>query len=831
MWELAWANVREHKMRFVAAAVAIVAGVSFLTAGSMLTASISRSLGGEVDDQYRAVSAAVQPPEAQGQGLARVQIPQSLLDDVRRVPGVRAAVGEVLSVVSILEDGKRAVPGTFDSGQSFLRTWISEADLNPLQITEGRPPRAEGEVTVDRGTAADRHLRVGSKISLSSSTGAVEATVVGITRFGTSDAPDAGGTLTASLPWAFSLGGDGSASFARILVVGDDDGVTPGELVGRIEKVVPGSLQVVTGDTFREEQKGDTAAISEVLGPVLQGFAYLSLFVAGFVIFNTFAVVVAQRARELALVRAVAATPKQVRRSLKVEGLVVGLVGSLLGVAFGAALTLALIAVLRALDLDLPSAGVVVTPGIVIQGLLSGVIVTVASVAIPARRAAKTPPVEAMRSSATEVSGVPRSRVLTAAAMVVLGLFGLVIGSPWYVLGLGALLFLVGVFVAGPAIVTVTAGALAPLTRWFGVPGRLARENLRRSPRRTATTANALVIGLFLVTLVSVGGASLRDWTVGEVDQLSSADFVVTTITGAMPEGLLDRIDSIGGIERSARMRSVPVIESGNPTTLTAADPAALAAVGLRPSSGRWSDGEGVVTAFVNQQPAQVGQDVRVTLPDGRAVTLGVSGVLPFSFDALMIGNLVTPATLEQLVPGTPETGTLLSVERGSYDRVKDRLDALTAGYSSVFVIEGNILGRAIASLFDFLINAVNALLGMSVVVALVGIVNTLSLSIFERRRELGLLRAVGMTPGEVRAMVLLEALFIAVVGTVVGMATGAVMAWLLLRAADVSGGVTIEPGRLAVVALIGLGSGLVASIFPLRRVTRLDVVASIGGA
>lgn len=830
MWELAWANVREHKMRFVAAAVAIVAGVSFLTAGSMLTASISRSLGGEVDDQYRAVSAAVQPPEAQGQGLARVQIPQSLLDDVRRVPGVRAAVGEVLSVVSILEDGKRAVPGTFDSGQSFLRTWISEADLNPLQITEGRPPRAEGEVTVDRGTAADRHLRVGSKISLSSSTGAVEATVVGITRFGTSDAPDAGGTLTASLPWAFSLGGDGSASFARILVVGDDD-VSPAELVRRIGEVVPKSLEVVTGDTFREDQKGQTAAISEVLGPVLQGFAYLSLFVAGFVIFNTFAVVVAQRTRELALIRAVAATPKQVRRSLKVEGLVVGGVGAAVGVALGAVLTFALIALLRAFDLDLPSAGVVITPGIVVQGLLSGVIVTVVSVAIPARRAARTPPVEAMRASATERSGVPRGRVIAAATMVVLGLLGLVIGSPWYVLALGALLLLVGVFVAGPGIVVAAAAALGPITGLLGVPGQLARENLRRSPRRTATTANALVIGLFLVTLVSVGGASLRDWTVGEVDQLSSADFVVTTITGAMPDSLLDRIDVIRGVEHAARMRSVPVLEGANPTTLTAADPAALREIGLSPESGKWSDAGGVVTAFVNQQPAQVGQEVHVTLPDGTAIALPVSGVLPFSLDALMIGNLVTPAALDRLVPGAPETGVLLSVDRAHYDQVKAQLDSLTAGYSSVFVIEGNILGRAIAGLFDFLINAVNALLGMSVVVALIGIVNTLSLSIHERRRELGLLRAVGMTPGEVRGMVLLEALFIAVVGTAVGMLTGGVMAWLLLRAADVTGGVSVEPGRLAIVALIGLGSGLVASIFPLRRVTRLDVVASIEGA
>jgi len=827
MWELAWANVREHRMRFVAAVVAIVAGVAFLTAGSMLTTSISRSLGGEIDEQYRAVSVAVQPPEAQGQGLARVRIPQSVLDDVRRVDGVRLAVGELLSVVSILEDGKRSTPGTFETGQTLLRSWVTEDELNPVQLTEGRPPRGVGEVTVDRGTAADRHLRVGSKVSLSSAGGAVEATVVGITRFGTSDAPDAGGTLTAALPWAFSLGGDGSATFARLLVVGAD-GVTPSALVHRVEAVVPNSLEVITGDAFREQQKGDTAAISEVLGPVLQGFAYLSLFVAGFVIFNTFAVVVAQRTRELALVRAVAATPKQVRRSLKVEGLLVGLVGSVLGVVIGAALTLALIAVLRALDLDLPSAGVVVTPGIVLQGLLSGVIVTVASVAIPARRAARTPPVEAMRQSATEAAGVSRGRIITASVMVVLGLLGLVIGSPWFVLMLGALLFLVGVFVAGPGIVIAAAAVLGPLTRRLGVPGHLARENLRRSPRRTATTANALVIGLFLVTLVSVAGASLRDWTVGEVDQLSSADFVVTTITGAMPEGLSDRIDAVRGIEESARLRSVPVIENGSPTTLTAADPAELRRVGLRPDSGSWSDAGGVVTAFVDQQPAQVGQEVHVTLPDGRAVSLGVSGVLPFSFDALLIGNLVTPATLDQLVPDTPETGTLISVDRGSYDRVKEQLDSLTAGYSNVFVIEGNILGRAIEGLFDFLINAVNALLGMSVVVALVGIVNTLSLSIHERRRELGLLRAVGMTPGEVRGMVLLEALFIAVVGTVVGMVSGGLLAWLLLRAADVSGGITLEPGRLALVASIGVAAGLIAAILPLRRVTRLDVVASI---
>lgn len=833
MFSIALQQLRANISRFVATLLAIAIGVAFLTAGTMVTNSIQNSLGGEIDRQYAAVDAAVR---LRGIGSEEDGF---LRGDSGLTAEQFAALGEVDGVAEVATEtvgqtrfaDQRAIEdareSTFGLATLAVRIWTDGA-LNPVQLVEGRAPTAQGEVTLDRGTAEDRDLEVGDIVRLASADAAAHSTVVGITRFGTSDAPDPSGTVTTTTSYAFLLAGRGVETYAEALVAAEP-GVSSAQLVASLRDVVPSGFEVVDGDLFREDAKGNFVAVLNVLRPILQGFSGLAIFVCGFVILNTFNVIVGQRTRELALMRAIAATPRQVRRSLRVEGLAIGLLGSVIGLGVGVLLTILLSQVLVWLDLDLPEASISLTPGIVVTGLLVGTLVTFAASLVPAFRAGRTAPVEAMREAAVENGTVGRFRMITALTLVVGGVLLMLTTNAW-ALGFGALFFAVGVFLVGPALSYGVARASRPVLARFGVAGRLSSDNIARQPKRTSTTMNALVLGLLLVTLVTVAGSSLKRTAVDTVNEFSSADFNLTAVAGTIPEGLAEEIEGIDGVEAVARLRSFPVTYEGNAISLSTADAAQLEAVGIRADSGSLSDlGDGVAMAqFAPDQ--RVGSKVTFVDQLGREIPLEITVMLEPSIDTYTLGGLVSPETLERYAPpGTAlgETGLMLTASEGRLDDVGQELQEMTIGYGNLFLLEGNFFGRIIDSIFDFLINAVNGLLGMSVVIALVGIVNTLTLSIFERRRELGLLRAVGMTVRSVRRMVQMEALQMSVLGTVVGMAAGTLLAWLLLRSSDLSE-MDIDWRRFGILLAMGIAIGLVASIAPTRRVTKLNVIEAV---
>ena len=834
MWHLALQNVRSNISRLVATLVAIVVGVAFLTAGSMLTASISNSFGGDIDAQYANVNAAITPVAREndrgGGFVTEASISPDIVAAVSRTRGVAEARGEVIASTSIVEGGRKVTTSDFGRQSQTLRTWFP-GDLNPQSIDSGRAPTGDGEIAIDRGTASDQRIEVGASVKVAAGSGAVRAKVVGLTTFGTSDSADQTGTITAAEPWVFSLTGDGTHNYSRVLVRAES-GVTDTQLVADLAPLATKSLKVETGAAFRTAEKGNLADIGKVLGPVLAGFAYLALFVCAFVIYNTFAVVVTQRTRELALMRAVAATPKQISRSLRTEGLLIGLLGSAMGLIAGALLTLGLTALFKALDLGLPTAGIVVTPWIVARGLIAGTLVTLVAVLGPARRASKTAPVAAMRDAAIESTAFPRRRTIFALVLVIAGAALLIFSSSWF-LGIGALLFALGLLLLGPALVVGASAATRRVMRVFGIAGRLSADNLARAPKRTATTTNALIIGLLLVTLVTVGGTSLRDYAVDTVNKLSSADFIVSSTTGApAPAGLLDRIGRIPGVTTFARLHSTTVTLDDQPLTVSAGSAADLRKVGLQLESGSWNIGDGqMIASTIGRDPIPLHSSVNVVTSDGRTVSLEAVSTFKPSLDTFSLGVIVDQNTLDRLSPANGETGGLITVDPKRYNDVQTALDTLTAGYAGVRVSEGNQFGRAISSIFNFLINAVNALLGMSVIIALIGIVNTLSLSIFERRRELGLLRAVGMSAREVRRMIRLEAVQMSVLGTIVGMLGGTFLAWTLIRAADFGGGLRFDGVRLAIIAAAGVLVGLVAALIPTRRVTRLDILESLAAS
>jgi len=837
MWSIAVKTLRANISRFVATLIAIAVGVGFLTAGTMITNSIENSLGGEIDRQYADVDAAVGIRAEEAQPGTNT-FPVDVLDIVKGAAGVDDAAGIVLGATklptSLTDAAKPEDTDDEGAGDVFaqgptVRLWIDDERLNPVDLVDGAAPK-RGEVTVDRGLADEYGIEIGQELELGTGTGARPFRVSGITAFGTSDSPDGGGTITTDESDVFELGGLSTPGYSEILVAAEA-GVSSSKLTSSIEVALAGAdlsrLSVVSGATYRADAKEDFAEFFDFIRPVLQGFSGLAIVVCGFVIFNTFSVVVSQRIRELALMRAIAATPRQVRRSLRVEGLGVGLLGSVLGLGLGTLLTVILSRVFVALDLDLPEAHITLTPGIVLTGVLVGTLVTVLSVLIPAFRAGSTAPVEAMRDAAIEPGKVGKVRLTIALVLFVLGVVLLLTTNAWLI-GPGAYFVWQGIILLGPAIAYWSATFTRPLFARLGMAGRLSSDNIARNPKRTATTMNALVIGLLLVTLVTVAGNSLKKSAIEQTNKYSTADYVMFAVTGQIDGGLIDRVEGLDGVRAVAPLKQMPLTpdESG-PPFISAADPDVLQAVGVKTTAGSLDDlGDGVAVPDFGQG-RRLGDTITFDDPLTGPVELEVTAILDFSFDSFAYGNLVSPETLARLAPDAGVKSVLVSVRPDDRAAVARDLKDVGADYGNVQITEGNFVGRIIGTLFDFLINAINGLLGMSIVIALIGIVNTLTLSIFERRRELGLLRAVGMTSQSVRRMIRLEALQMSLLGTLIGMGAGLLIGWLLLRASDL-GSLEIQWGRMGIILALGVVLGLLASIAPTRRVTKLNVLEAI---
>jgi putative ABC transport system permease protein len=844
VFRYALTNLRANITRLIATALAVIIGIGFLAAGLMLTDAMKDALTGNVDRQYAGVDLVVEP--AASISGAATSVPVDVLATVRSTTGVDEAAGQLSGPVNLL--------GTDDevlTSRTQGQAWIDAGRLNPLTIDEGDAPEDDGQVVVDRGTAADNDLRVGSKVRLATPSGPTEAEVVGISSFDGQDSADDGGTFSFAPDTAQALIANESPGWTNILVATDSGATSQAE--SALEAELPGSLEVRSGADFREEQQAQNAGLVDILRPLLQGFAYLALFVAAFVIFNTFSVVVTQRFRELALIRAVGGTPAQVRRSLLLEGAVVGFVASAIGIVFGAALSFAIQAVLGAFDVKLPGAGVAVRPWTIVLCLVAGTFVTVVSVFVPAFRAGRTKPVEAMRDAAVDHSGTSTARAVIGGTSLVLSLVLLLLvrvaGVTQWLLIPGSLLLFVGLVVGGPLVARLFAAILRVPARRFGLTARLAVDNTARNPKRTATTANALVIGLFLVTLVTVSGDALKKFTVDEIDKLSASDFIVAAGTNGISPDLVEAVQGTDGVASAAPIRQSVVLDSdGQVVVLSGADIDLLRrSTGLSVEAGsieRVADGSGVAVPSLAGAsggsagpgedrsmaplPSTLGSTIDVVAADGSTVPLPVVATLAPELDTFLLQTLVSDERFEQLAGDLPVSMIYVRVDEGQADAVGRRLNKVVVGHAGVEVEPGNFLGQIVSQVFDFLINTVNALLGMSVVIALVGIVNTLTLSIIERRRELGMVRALGMTRQQVGRMVRMEAVLIGVLGTIIGVGAGLLLGWVVIGSLSTDIDLNINWTRIGLIALVGVLAGVLASILPARRATRVEMVEAM---
>jgi putative ABC transport system permease protein len=828
---LVLSSVRRNRSRYVATLVAIVTGVAFFAATGFVADRVISSLEGDAQRQYGNVDVAVVARSVNdstlGSAAQNLKIPGAVADRIAARPGVVATGGVLTGAIGFV--GKNGKPYATNA---VGRLWIADARLNPLDLAQGRAPRAPDEIVIDRGLARERHLSIGQSIPTLTLAGRYLAHIVGISRFGSADSIDSNGTVSLPASRAFAALNSGKREYDEVYVRG------PGSqqaLRARIAPLVPSAFEAQTGANFLKDKRESIGAVGRYLRNGLQAFAILALLVGAFVIYNTFSVIVAQRMRELAVLAAIGATPKQIKRMLRWEGVVIGLVGSALGLLVGVALTFGLIAILKAAGTDLPGSGLKIAPNNVIGALLLGTVITVASVTIPARRAARTDPIEAMRSSATEAVVPPRRRAVIATTLIVAGVVGLLVGSAAAAIGLAALALFAGAIVGAPYTALLTARIIRPVMSRLGLESRLAVDNLARSPRRTATTSNALLIGVFLVTLVTVAGSNLKDYVVEEINSLGSADYLIESKGGTIDPTLVGKFEAIKDVTNLAPFSREAVTVDGKAAGLSTGDLSAIRrAANIKTVNGSLGAvAPGTIAINGSLPGAQLGRTVTVATSNGHRQRLKVVAVLDRkSIDALQLGSYVDARTFRSIVGDKAPTVAFMDVRNGAQSDTKDAINALADTRPDVTATEGNALGRLLGSVFDFLIEAVDGLLMMSVLIALIGIINTLSLAIIERRRELGLLRVIGMTDHLVERMVRIESLLIAALGTLTGVVLGIFTGWALIHAIDrltnASVHFNVPYGTIGLVLALGVVLGVLAALLPARRSTRLDLLDAL---
>ncbi|MCU0270639.1 MAG: FtsX-like permease family protein [Acidimicrobiales bacterium] len=835
-----------HKLRFAMTALAVVLGVSLMTGTMVLGDTVTRTFDDLFTEVNAGTDAVVRSSSVVTGGPAgdqRATVSTDLLDDVAAVPGVAAAEGVTMGYAQIVDRSGDALGNPGQGAPTYGMSWPAVEALNPFTLTDGRAPTAPGEVVIDKASAGTTGYVVGDPLTVLTAHGPQEVTLVGIARFGSADSP-AGATIAAfEGSVAQELVGT-TGQVSEIDVVAADD-VGQEELVRRLSIALPDDVEAITGDAATEEQRSGVQDGLSFFTTFLLIFAGVALFVGAFIISNTFAIVVAQRTRELALLRAVGASRRQVRAAVLGEAAVLGLVASLVGVGVGVGVALGLKGLFGALGFDIPATGLVVEPSTVAVAVGVGLAVTLVASLLPARRASSVPPIAALRTVAHEDGALSATRIGSGVAIAGLGIASLLVGlfgdpsNPGLLVGLGTAALFLGVAVLGPVLAGPVSRLLgAPLPTLRGVPGRLARDNASRSPRRTASSAAALMIGVGVAVFFAVFAASATASIDKTIDDSFVGDLVVDS--GAFGFGGLDpelarQLVALPEVEVATGLRFTTAEVDGSADLLPALDVDAatrLFDIGVRDGVAVIGDGElAVSSGYADSHGLAVGDPLEVRFPDTGARTLTVATV--YDNSDLAGDYFVDLSTFESAVTEQLDAQIWLGVADGvDPGQARASVEAVADPYPTASVQDLTEFKEAQAAPINQLLTLVFALLSLAVLIATLGIANTLGLSVVERTRELGLLRAVGATRRQIGTLVRWESAIIAFFGTALGLGVGVFVSWAMVRALAEEGINTfVVPPEWLVVSVIGAAVvAVVASVFPAHRAGRLDVLSSITG-
>jgi putative ABC transport system permease protein len=837
-----------RKLRAALTALAIVLGVAMVSGTYILTDTITKAFDNIFRDSYTGTSVVISGKKVvEFSQSGRATVPESLLDEVKALESVEAAAGGIQDTATILgKDGE--VVETMGAPNFGFGVDASQPRFSPLELTNGRWPTGPDEVLLDAGTAEKEGLRVGDRVGVSTRKPVREFELVGIARFGSVSSIGSATFAVFDIPTAqdlFDKEGqlDGISIAAR-------EGVTPEQLVQEIRPILPPEAQVQTAEAQAEADAQETTEGLSILQQFLLAFGAVALFVGAFVIFNTLSITVAQRSREFATMRTIGASRRQVLASVILEALVIGVLASVLGLFLGLGLARGLNSVFEAAGIDLPQTRTVFATRTVVVSLAVGIGVTLLAGLFPAIRATRVPPIAAVREGAV----LPRSRLaplaLPAAALaIVLGTAALAYGmfadgvgttERLYLMGAGCLILFCGVALLSPRLVRPLAAALGlPAGRLGGAAGEIARENSMRNPTRTAVTAAALMIGLALVTFVAVLGQGLRASLGDAIDRQIDADYVVTAQDNFSPvaRGAGQAVAAARPVEEGASVGIEQADVGGSEKTIAGVD-ADLA----RFYQIDWTDGSDAVLGqlgddgaivqqeFADENDIGVGDSFTLQTPQAERLRLVVRATYEQPEFSVWLGDAaVSRETFDDAFPRAGDAFTFLAVSTEPSASVTRDLQRTVEEFPDAKVQTKAEFSENQSSGINLLLNLLYVLLALSVIISLFGMVNTLALSVFERTRELGLLRAVGMTRWQARQMVAHESVITALIGAALGMPLGIFLAALVTQALESEGVVfSVPAATLVVFAVIAVLAGILAAILPARRAARLNVLEAL---
>ena len=855
MIRVALRGLAGRKFRTVLTAIAIVLGVAMMSGAYVLTDTIDKAFSAIFVESYAATDAVVSGKEAgisfEGEQSPPAPIAQDVLEQVRGVDGVELAVGSVTdSQTRLLKpDGETIETGGAPSFAYGLDTAPEYDRFNPLNLVEGRWPSGSEEVAIDEGVAEDEGFAVGDRIGVAALGPAREFEIVGIARYG--DVSSFGGATFAifDIPTAQTLV-DKEGQLDAVQAAAQD-GVAPEELVGRLKEDLGKSVTVRSGAEQADEDSGEVATFTSIIRYFLLTFAGIALFVGAFVIFNTLSITVAQRTREFATLRTIGASRRQVLGSVIVEALVIGLLASVIGLFCGLGLAVGLNELFAALNLDLPQTETVFATRTIVVSLLVGTLITLFAGLSPALRATRVPPIAAVREGAKlPRSALSRFSPYIAVATIVLAVLALsygllagdvATGDRFILLGIGVLALFIGVALLSSRLVVPLARLVGwPARRIGGASGGLAERNAMRDPGRTASTAAALMIGIALVTFVGVLAQGLRVSNSDAIEEQIQADLVVTSQDGysEFPAAVGDAAAEIEGTDVVSNVRQDVAEVDGSGANLTGLDASSINEVyGLR-----WTEGSDEVLASLRDDGAVVPDDVAadkdlavgdsftVLTSDNKRREFVVRGIYDGSpFYPLLGTASVSQDAFDDLYDRPRNRFTLINVPDAPGAAQKAKVERALASFPDTRVqTRQEWIDKEDAEISQFLL-LLYVLLALSVVVSLFGMVNTLALSVFERTRELGMLRAVGMTRRQVRRMVRHESVITALIGAALGLPLGIFLALLVTQAlSQYDLQFAIPAGALIAFVVVSVIAGIVAAILPARRAARLRVLEAL---
>jgi putative ABC transport system permease protein len=843
MFRFALRSVLARKTRLALTSIAVVLGTAFLAGTSIFSATLSQSFDNLFADVFKNVNAYVRSSDVIEVGFGieeRPRISSSLVDTVKEVPGVLDAAGDIQAFARVVgSDGKPL--GSDGQGPPTFGSVITDYKGSLWSISSGRLPNGATEVALDEYTFDLGNFTVGDSTRVIAQSGSREFTIVGVASYG--DVRTSGGATFALFDVETAsefLAEPGVVD--QVLVTGDGS-LSDEELASRIDDVLPkdSRLETLTGAEITEEAQNQIGDALSFISIFLSIFSYIALGVGCFVIYNVFSISAAQRQKENALLRAIGASKRQVTGAMLIEAAVIGIFGSVIGLVSGIGLSRGLSALLSSFGIDLPSTGLVVSTSTIISTIIVGLLVTMLSSFLPARRAGRVPPLAAMRETAVETTAVSVGRLVSGLLFTIAGVgatIAVIAGADAVLLGLAIVLVFIGTLILGPIISRPLALFIGiPIEKIRGVPGRMARDNAARNPKRTARTSAPVMIGVALVTAVTALAVSIQSQIRDVVGEQFYGDYAISVNSfgfGGLSPDLADEINELPEVETATGIGTAAAVVDGGGTLLTVITPQTISEIfdfGFIEGnvSSLTADGIFVSESRAKRLDVQVGSPIDVTLADSSVRTLTVQGI--YTKDEIAERYIVS----RDLFEGT----TVARFDFGVYILTRDDIPDEQARAALQQTVDEYGVGK-LQSIDEFideqaaqvnqLLGLIYGLLALSIIIAIVGIIITLLLSVYERQREIGLLRAVGMTRSQVRSTVRWESVITSLQGAVLGAILGVGLGWIIVFALRDQGLRSFEIPLISLfwILVMSFIVGVIAAVYPAYRATKVNILRSI---